>query len=486
MKNTLKIIIAGFIGGLASLFIYRAATPTEYQTVVHDTLYQGTNRLVDLRAELPMGSLDFTSAAAKSLDAVVHVKTVVEGSDEGYVDPWMHFFFGSGPYQHRQPQMGSGSGVILSDDGYIVTNNHVIEGADKVAITLNNKKTYKANVVGTDPTTDLALIKIDDTDLPYLDYGNSDHVRVGEWVLAVGNPFNLNSTVTAGIVSAKGRDINILRFDQKSGLPPIESFIQTDAAVNPGNSGGALVDTRGNLVGINAAIKSNTGSFTGYSFAIPVNIVKKVVGDLKEFGTVQRAFIGVTIQNIDEDLADREGIDDLNGVYVNGLVDEGAAKKAGIKKGDIITSIAGAQVTDVPELQEQISKYRPGDKVVVGLMRDGEFKEYPVELKNRFGEIAVVKSESLELKSVLGANFETAPKDLLKKLDLEYGVKVSDVQAGKLRKAGIRDGFIITRIDNVKIYSESDIYKVLEGKKGGVLVEGKYVDGTEGYYGFGL
>ncbi len=429
---------------------------------------------------------DFIGASSKSLDAVVHVKTVVEGQEQ-YMDPWMQFFFGqSGAQRPKRSQVGSGSGVLISEDGYIVTNNHVIEGANSVEITLNNKKTYQANVIGRDPATDLAVLKIEDHNLPFLEFANSDAVQVGEWVLAVGNPFNLNSTVTAGIISAKARDINILRSDAKNGLPPIESFLQTDAAVNPGNSGGALVNTKGELLGINAAIKSNTGSYTGYSFAIPSNIAAKVVRDLKDFGAVQRAFIGVSIRNIDNELATEEGIDDLNGIYILDASKGGAAESAGIKKGDIIRKVGDYKVSDVPSLQEKLSAYRPGDKVLIGVQRDGEEKEYLLELKNRFGEIAIVKDASSKLRAELGATFEAVSKSELQSLELTNGVRVKELNKGKLLKSGVREGFVISKIDNTKVYSESDVYEFLEGRKGGVLFEGKYPDGTEGYYGFGI
>jgi serine protease Do len=280
-----------------------------------------------------------------------------------------------------QPQMGSGSGVIISADGYILTNHHVINNADEVEVTLNDKRSYTAQVVGNDPSTDLAILRISEEGLAFVPYGNSDLLEVGEWVLAVGNPFNLTSTVTAGIVSAKGRNINILNEEFA-----IESFIQTDAAVNPGNSGGALVNTKGELVGINTAIASNTGAYTGYSFAVPVNVARKVVNDLIEFGAVQRAFIGVSIRDIDGKFATENGIDRTEGVYVNGLTDGGAATVAGIKEGDIIVAVDGAPVRNVPELQERIGTYRPGDVAQVDVIRKGTPTRFDVTLRNRFGD----------------------------------------------------------------------------------------------------
>ncbi|MBK7964486.1 MAG: trypsin-like peptidase domain-containing protein [Bacteroidetes bacterium] len=315
---------------------------------------------------------DFVIPAEASVPTVVHVTTTYpkqSGFNNQFMDPF-NFFWGQ-PNQREMPQQQStGSGVIISDDGYIVTNNHVVENGEEVNVTLDNKESYKAKVIGLDPSTDLALLKVEAQNLPYAAWGNSDQVKVGEWVLAVGNPFNLTSTVTAGIISAKARNIHILP-NQKF---PIESFIQTDAAVNPGNSGGALVNTRGELIGINAAIASNTGSYSGYSFAIPVNIVKKVVNDLMEYGTVQRGFIGVSIRDVDAQFAKEKELKSLQGVYINGLTEEGAAASAGIKEGDVITSINGIPIKTSPELQEQVGRYRPGDKIDVTVMRNGNEK----------------------------------------------------------------------------------------------------------------
>ena len=371
--------------------------------------------------------------------------------------------------------------MIISEDGYIVTNNHVVDEAKKVEVTLDDNRNYTAKVIGTDPSTDLALLKIEQKGLPYLSYGNSDNVRVGEWVLAVGNPFNLTSTVTAGIVSAKARNIHILP-DQKF---PIESFIQTDAAVNPGNSGGALVNTNGELVGVNAAIASNTGSYAGYSFAIPVNIVKKVVDDLLEFGNVQRGFIGISIRDIDADFAKDKDLKNYNGVYVNGLTPGGAASDAGIKEGDIITKINSAPIKTSPELQEQVGLYRPGDKINVTLLRDEKEKLVTVTLRNKEGNTRVIKNET-EVVNTLGASLETIGSSEKSKLGIETGVKIKDIGTGKLRSAGIKEGFIITRIDNKDVDSASDVIAYLQNKRGGVLIEGVYPNGMRAYYGFGM
>ena len=364
----------------------------------------------------PEGAVNFQTAAEISVHSVVHIKTMSQGDNfsNSMNDPFRDFF---GPYRgNPQPIMGSGSGVIISENGYIATNNHVVNGADKIEVTLNNNKTYTAEVIGKDPTTDLALLKIDEKSLSFLNYGNSDEVRVGEWVLAVGNPFNLTSTVTAGIISAKGRNINILENNPEKGIFPIESFIQTDAAVNPGNSGGALVNTKGELVGINSAIASNTGSYSGYSFAVPVNIVKKVMNDLLEFGTVQRGFLGVYMREIDSKLAEERSIKEYKGVYVSGLVDGGSAELAGIKEGDVIMKIGDVAVNNSPELQEQVGKYRPGDKINISLARLGKLMEIPVVLKNKNGNTDVVKKEKVESINVLGATFNVPSAEELKKL----------------------------------------------------------------------
>jgi Do/DeqQ family serine protease len=431
---------------------------------------------------------DFVEAADKIVNAVVNIKSIYENSNSQlYYDPF-RFFFGDSPYHRPQQQMATGSGVILTEDGYIVTNNHVIKGAQKIEVTLNNKETYEARVVGVDPSTDLALIKIDSEKLPYAQYGNSDEVKVGEWVLAVGNPFNLTSTVTAGIVSAKGRNINIIGGDPRNGQIPIESFIQTDAAVNPGNSGGALVNTRGELIGINTAIASNTGSFTGYSFAIPVNIVQKVVTDLAEFGEVQRALLGVSIRDIDSKLAKEKNLKELSGVFVAGIVENGSADDAGIKEGDIITKIDNISVNSIPQLQEQVGRYRPGDKIAVEIIRNGSIKVIPVILKNKKGNTDIVKRSEVVKESIagLGATFEAIDNEEKERLKLSGGAKITSLSPGKLRSAGIKEGFIITRIDKKEIKSPEDIESALYNKKGGVLIEGVYPNGMRAYYGFGM
>jgi serine protease Do len=394
-----------------------------------------------------------------------------------------NYFFGPQKRQQNYIQQGSGSGVIISEDGYIVTNNHVVSGSDKIEVILNDKRTYEAELIGADASTDVALIKIKEKGLPYLPYGNSDAVKVGEWALAVGNPFNLNSTVTAGIISAKGRN-NILNGNQR----PIESFIQTDAAVNPGNSGGALVNTEGELIGINTAIASSNGAYQGYSFAIPVNIVKKIVSDMVEFGTVQRAYIGVSIQDIDSKFAEEKNIKQLKGIYVNGISQGGSAEDAGIQEGDVITSVHEIPVTSVSELQEQVSRYRPGDKINVAVLRNNKELILPVTLKTLDNTTNLVKKSEVIKKSVdgLGAVFQEMDNDELAKLRIESGVRISKLNNGKLAQVGIQNGFIITSIDKKKVQTVKDIQTYLVNKSGPVLVEGFYPNGMRASYSFSL
>ena len=489
MKNTIKLFFAAAIGSALTIasFEYIFKEKTEKKAGKSVETIKSNNHLASyVTTSFNSESVDFTEASEKTIDAVVHVKTEfnVPGSHY-YFDPFDFFFGEGGYYQEQKPAMATGSGVIISNDGYIVTNNHVIDKAEKIKITLNNKKEYEAKLIGTDPNTDLALLKIDATELPFVSYGNSDKVKVGEWVLAVGNPFNLTSTVTAGIVSAKGRDINILG-NNRSGHAPIESFIQTDAAVNPGNSGGALVNTRGELIGINTAIKSNTGSFTGYSFAVPVNIVKKVINDLLEYGIVQRAYIGVSIRDIDAEFAKEKSLNVLEGVYISSTMDDGAAEDAGIKTGDIITDIENVKIKDVPQLQEQLGKYRPGDTIQVNINREGELLSYMVTLRNKNGNTSMEKIDVTELSTLLGADFETLNDQEVQKLRLSGGVKIVNLKSGKLKSAGVKEGFIITKVDKKEINSYQDLALSLKNKKGGVLIEGMYGNGSRSYYGVGI
>jgi serine protease Do len=483
MKKIVSAFLIAGIGGMTALGLdhaFRQNVPQASQVQ-----YAPPARFVSMPGAAAENAIDFTTAADLTVHAVVNVTTTYANEPQAYIyDPFRDFFGQRQPRQMEAP-MATGSGVIISQDGYIVTNNHVVEDAKKVEVTLNDKRSYEAEVIGRDPSTDLALLKIKENNLPFIAYGNSDNVKVGEWVLAVGNPFNLNSTVTAGIISAKARNINLLSGDPTRGNA-VESYLQTDAAVNPGNSGGALVNTKGELVGINSAIASNTGSYTGYSFAIPVNLARKVVADLLEFGEVQRAFIGVSIQDLDAKLAQEKSISEIKGVYVSGLTEGGSASDAGIEKGDVITRIGDVTVNNVPELQEQVSRYRPGDKINVTLKRNNQEKVLGVVLKNRDGNTSVVEKPKVEVVSALGATFEGIDESDMKKLNIGNGLKIVKLNAGKLLSAGIKEGFIITSVDKKKISTIDDIKTALENKKGGVLIEGVYPNGMRAYYGFGI
>ncbi len=451
--------------------------------------------------------LDFTDVSEKVMDAVVHIKSTQTGDyssrqPQQLPDPFRDFFrddffdqfFGrpddQRQYRFESPQpdlpqvrVGTGSGVIINDEGYIVTNNHVISNADDIEVTLHDNRTYKATVIGIDPSTDLALIQIKEKNLPSLAFVNSDEVRVGEWVLAVGNPFNLNSTVTAGIISAKSRNINILS-DQYA----IESFIQTDAAINPGNSGGALVNLQGGLVGISTAIASPTGAYAGYGFAVPSNMVNKVMEDLLKYGIVQRGYLGVTIRSVDGNLAKEKSLESTRGVFIDSVAENSAAMDGGIKVGDVVIEIDDIEVNNAPELQEIIARHRPGDKINLKIARGSKTLDLKVELKNREGEAKFLAKNRVEILNVLGAEFEDVEKDVAKKLDIDGGVRVKKLYAGKLTKhTDIREGFIITKVDGQQIKNTEELTKALENKKGGVMIEGVYEDRPgQYYYAFGL
>lgn len=446
--------------------------------------------------------LDFTQTVDKVMNSVVYIKSsyINKGRSNPYqnrqsLDPFRDFFnddsfrFFFGPQDNNprnappRVQTATGSGVIINEQGYIVTNNHVIENADDVEVILHDNRTFKAQIIGTDPSTDLALLQIKAKGLPALAFVNSNDVRVGEWVLAVGNPFGLNSTVTAGIVSAKARNINILR-DQYA----IESFIQTDAAINPGNSGGALVNLQGGLVGINTAIASPTGAYSGYGFAIPSNIVNKVVEDLLKFGVVQRGVLGIMIRTLDGNLAKEKEIDITEGVYVDSLLQNSAAAAAGIKPGDVILSIDGEKTASSPQLQEIIANHRPGDKVKVLVDRKGKQKEYVVTLNNREGTTASVKKEDKDLLGVLGCELKEVDANTAKKLGIEGGVKVTKLYDGKLKRhTQIQEGFIITHANNQVVKTVADFMKNLKSGGEGVMIHGVYEDiPGKYYYAFGL
>jgi len=403
-------------------------------------------------------------------------------------NPFREFFgdnwWGFGHPQQGRPQKSAGSGVIISPDGYIITNNHVINRADEIEVVLFNKSKYTAKVIGTDPSTDLALLKIDEANLPYIRYGNSDSVEAGQWVMAVGNPFNLASTVTAGIVSAKGRNIHILEDNFA-----IESFIQTDAAVNPGNSGGALVNMNGKLIGINTAIATPTGAYAGYSFAIPANLVHKVIEDLKNYGIVQRGFLGVSIRNVDNEIAEEFNLLAIHGVYVAEVLSGSASDDAGIESGDIILSVNGVPVNSSPQLQEQVGRYRPGDELSVVFLRNGKERSVDIVLKNKNHTTDLVTKETVLLLEALGIQLEELSDSEKEESGISSGIKVSKVTNGKVRKyTDMQDGFIITRVNKQPVNSIETFIRILENKNGGVMIEGIYPDypASTYYYAFGL
>ncbi len=500
MNVTKRLRMLGFFGLVVAVSVATNLMTRSYvsQHENNDTLFQGQTQIPASYARFSnVGSAmetDFTVAAGLSVQAVVHVKTETPMKMQQFGgfqnDPFFDYFFGrpqQAPNQQQKAPMqeGVGSGVIISTDGYIVTNNHVVDGSSDIEVTLNDNRTFKAKLIGTDPNTDLALLKIDAEKLPVLVFGNSDSLKVGQWVLAVGNPFNLTSTVTAGIVSAKARNINIINSKMK-----IESFIQTDAAVNPGNSGGALVNTRGELVGINTAIASQTGSYAGYSFAIPVSIVQKVVTDIRKYGVVQRAILGVEIRDIDSKLAKEKDLKTLEGAYVGKVNEQSAAKAAGIKEGDIIDNVNGVNVKSSTELQEQIGRYHPGEKISITVVRNNKEEKLNVELKNREGSYGLVKSETSN--DVLGATYKEVNPKIAQQLGLDYGLEIKSIAKGKFADAGIKPGFIILKINNQPIKTEDDVKSAYDaainsGDQEKVFyIAGLYPNGKVTYYAINL
>ena len=430
---------------------------------------------------------DLTYAAENAVKAVVNIEAIqqVEMPQRRGYDPFLEFFGipqdygrGDGRPQYREQRAG-GSGVIISEDGYIVTNNHVVDGASKLKVKLNDGRSFDAKLIGKDSATDLALLKVEAKGLPALAFGSSDALRLGEWVLAIGSPFDLQSTITAGIVSAKARQLGAIPNDFR-----IESFIQTDAAVNPGNSGGALVNTHGELVGINTLIKSQTGSYVGYSFAIPESIVRKVVVDLKEFGVVQRALLGVQFRVVDQDFLDTEGkelgIKDLGGAYVAAVVEGGAASEAGIRKGDVILDIDGVKIVEPSTLQEQIAKRRPNDTVKLSVKRDGKVKQFDVTLRNKAGKTELVTKEDVDVVDALGGKFADAGAKLCRELDIKGGVQVVGIKAdGILARARVKQGFVITHINDRPVYSLGDMQRMTEKVRS---IDGVYPNGRSASY----
>jgi serine protease Do len=431
----------------------------------------------------------FIYAAQKTTPAVVHITAKYEAKvmrrGTSPLEELFKDFFGDGfemgPKEYKtEPGAAFGSGVILSQDGYIVTNNHVIDKADQLEVTLDDNRSFTAKVVGTDPDTDVALLKIEATKLAYLSFGSSDKLQVGEWVLAVGNPFNLTSTVTKGIVSAKARRADV----SKSGNGiKIESFIQTDAAVNRGNSGGALVNLQGELVGIITAISTPTGTFAGYSFAIPSSIVERIISDLRKYGTVQRAILGIFPEDVNADLKKEKELNRFDGVYVHGFSKGSAAGQAGIKEGDIIIAINTTKIKNLAQLHEHLTHYQPGDQVKVTVDRKGKELVIPVTLKSALNEIKIVHGQgSMEVE---GATFEPLDQGLKQKLGIQEGVQIKALQSGKWQQAGIKKGFVLLSIDKEVVETLDQLATILSSRKGGILIEGIYPNGTKAYYGIG-
>lgn len=456
-----------------------------------DSVFKQPFRLTNFNG-VAAENTDFTFAAEKAIHAVVHIKSVAkaQASTRGggeYFDPFEFFFGYRNAPRQPQPRVGSGSGVIISTDGYIITNNHVIEGADELEVTLNDNRKFAAKLIGADPSTDIALIKIEEKDLPTLSFGDSEQLKIGEWVLAVGNPFNLKSTVTAGIVSAKGRSIMTGNTDRSK----IESFIQTDAAVNPGNSGGALVNTKGELIGINTAIYSETGNFAGYSFAVPISIAGKVVSDLKQYGAVQRAVLGVVIQNAQDAKQNDSKIKVLEGAYIAEFAQRSSAKEAGLEIGDVITAVNGVKVRSSSALQEQVNKYRPGDKIKVEVDRYGSSKTFTVELRNMQGGTEVVKKGG-DSAEILGAAFRALSDEQKKRYGVSYGIEVNGLNKGKVQDAGIRKGFIIMTVNDQRMSEPEDLYRIVDrivkGTSGeeGLFIKGFYPNGGTRLYAINL
>jgi len=467
-KNVLGLgLVIAISSGVAGVTTYSIVAPKKANMSYEEMFQQNPNVHRASFNAADAAPVDFTLAAENSVHAVVHIKSTINAKTTtvDMQDPFSDFFgdfFGNGngnsnggrqQRQLQQPkQEGIGSGVIISKDGYIVTNNHVIDNSDEITVTLNDKREFKARLIGADAATDLALIKIEGSDFPTLPVGNSDDMKIGEWVLAVGNPLNLSSTVTAGIVSAKARNLGM-------GGGGIESFIQTDAAINPGNSGGALVNTRGELIGINSAIYSPTGSYAGYGFAIPTAIMKKVVADLKEYGAVQRALLGVKGGDNNAELAKDKDLGVISGVYIDEVTDGGSAADAGLKAKDVIVAINGKDIKSMAELQETITRLTPGTNVKVKVIRDKKEKTFDVTLKNSQGNTKVVKNAGME---ILGAAFRELPKDLKEQLKLSSGLEVTGVAAGKMKEAGITKGFIIQKVNGEQVKSIADLENLLK------------------------
>jgi Do/DeqQ family serine protease len=487
-KAILKQLAVGFIGGIIPLTAYLTINYFSDNSKLSDRVLDGNKQYNARFASMQGTPVDFIQASENTINSVVHVTTkVVQTSFQR--DIFQEFFYGpgAGGREFKQYGSGSGSGVIVSSEGYIVTNNHVIENASEIEVILNDNSKYTAKVVGTDPSTDIAILKIEGSGFQPIPLGNSDDLKVGEWVLAVGNPFNLTSTVTAGIVSAKARNINLLSDRSKQDVIPIESFIQTDAAVNPGNSGGALVNTKGELIGINTAIASQTGSYSGYSFAVPVNLVEKVMRDLIDYGVVQRGYLGVQINDITQEIKTKNNLPNTKGVFVAKVVEDGSADKAGIKDGDVILKIGTKEVNSVASLQEEIGKRRPGDKVSVTVRtKKGEEEIKELILRNKEGETKLISKEEISKNAALGATFTELTDKEKKELNISYGVKIKSIQPGKLKSIGLTEGMVISKVNNEPIESVEQLTTKLNGVNRGILLEIVTESGQRDYKGFGL
>ncbi|HMM10910.1 MAG TPA: Do family serine endopeptidase [Bacteroidales bacterium] len=483
MNRKLKDLLWGMLGGGIILVIYlifgysgKPQGDILGQQALRTTVQPEMPSIHQARLAAMPAEISFVEAAENTVNAVVHIRTEMRTRTTTYDDFFgslREYLYGSPFHGNQRSVVGFGSGVVLSADGYIVTNNHVVEGADKIEVTFNDRRKMIAEVVGTDPTTDIALIKVDGRNLPYLNFGNSDEVKVGEWVLAVGNPFNLTSTVTAGIVSAKARNINIL-----GNRSSIDSFIQTDAVINRGNSGGALVNTSGELIGVNAAIASRTGVYEGYSFAIPGNIVRKVVDDIIRFGEPQRAFIGVEIREMDEELAAKSGEENIRGVYVARVTENGGAAEAGIKAGDVILEVNKRPVNSLSQLLEAVGQYRPGDVVEILTLRNGKTRTVNVKLRNQDGNTQLATREATFFNNDLGATLARLSQNEKNDLKLRAGLRVVDVKDGVLRRGGIGRDFIILQINGTPVDSREELESALNNTRSNtVRVQGMYPNG---------
>ncbi len=480
-KGFLTVLLSVLAGGLTAYGVVKATAPQsetiqQTQSGEAGSVEYRTVNLAD--SDYP----DFTYAAESAVEAVVYVEVTVQRRQQYQnIDPFFRFFFGDEFTPQQREQKGSGSGVIIRPDGYIVTNNHVVEGASSITVTLNNNEQYEATVIGTDPATDVAIIKVDAKDLPIIPLGDSDNLRLGEWVLAIGSPLGaqLRGTITAGIVSAKGRSM-----PDYSGEFKIESFIQTDAAVNPGNSGGALVNKKGELVGINTAIVSQTGSYSGYSFAVPVNIVRRVVEDLIDYGSVKRAVLGITMLSVDKKIADEMKLSSVSGVYINEVLKGSAAEKAGLQKEDIIVAIDGQRITDASSVQAKVSGYRPGDKADIAYIRNGKTQYTTVEFQAASDTQNGVTDEE-GATAFYGARLKAASPETLQALNLRSGVEIVSLGSGKMQEAGARKGGIILYVNDEAVSKPEEVVAIARKASRAIYVEGVDKNGRSFYFGFG-